>query len=143
MATSTNSARLQEENTFVKAQEALREKGAQVVDKARDMASNVADRAKVMACSIAQTAEDATHAAGSGIESLGSTVREKLPREGVVGAAASTLAGGLESSGHYLKEEGLKGIGAHLTSMIRNNPVPAMLIGVAAGFFIARATTRR
>jgi len=29
------------------------------------------------------------------------------------------------------------------TSMIRRNPVPSLLIGVAVGFLIARATSRR
>jgi hypothetical protein len=59
-----------------------------------------------------------------------------------LGAAASTLAGGLESGGHYLQEEGLQGIAADVTNMIRRNPVPAMLVGVAVGFLIARVTAR-
>jgi ElaB/YqjD/DUF883 family membrane-anchored ribosome-binding protein len=142
MATSMNPARPQEDNNMAKMQDALRDKGGQLVDKAKDIAADVADRAKDVASSIAQKAEDATHAVGSGIQSLGSAVREKLPHSGVVGAAASTLAGGLESGGHYLKEEGLKGIGADLTNMIRRNPVPAMLVGVAIGFIIARASAR-
>jgi uncharacterized membrane-anchored protein YhcB (DUF1043 family) len=29
------------------------------------------------------------------------------------------------------------------TGMIRRNPIPALLIGVAFGFLIARATSRR
>jgi uncharacterized membrane-anchored protein YhcB (DUF1043 family) len=29
------------------------------------------------------------------------------------------------------------------TGMIRRNPIPALLIGVAVGFLIARATSRR
>jgi hypothetical protein len=142
MATSTNPARPQEDNNIAKMQDVLRDKGGQMADKAKDIAANVADRAKDLACAIAQKAEDATHAVGSGAQSLGSTVREKLPHGGAIGAAASTLAGGLESGGHYLKEEGLKGIAADLTNMIRRNPVPAMLVGIAAGFIIARATAR-
>jgi hypothetical protein len=143
MATSTNPARPQEENYISKAQDALCDKGGQIIDKARDIAGNVADRAKDMACSIAQKAQDATHAVGGGIQSLGSTVRDKLPHSGAVGSAASTLAGGLESGGHYLKEEGLKGIGTDLTNLIRRNPVPAILVGVAVGFILARVTARR
>jgi hypothetical protein len=137
-----NPPRPQEENNLAKVQAALHDKGGQMADKAREIAANVADRAKDMACSIGQKAEDATHAVGGGMESLGSTVRGKLPHGGALGAAASTLAGGLESGGHYLKEEGLKGIAADLTNMIRRNPVPAMLVGVAAGFIIARVTAR-
>lgn len=143
MATSMNPARSKEDSNFGKMQDALRDKGGQMVDSAKDMAANVGEKAKDMACSIAGKAEDTTHAVGSGIQSLGSTVRERLPHTGVVGAAAGTLADGLESSGHYLQEEGLKGISEDLTNMIRRNPVPAMLVGVAVGFLIARVTARR
>ena len=142
MATSMNHPLAQEESNFAKAQTALHDKGAQMADKARDIAANVADRAKDMACSIGQKADNATHAVGGSIESMGGTVRDKLPHSGIVGAAASTVAGGLESGGHYLKEEGLQGIAADLTHMIRRNPVPAMLVGVAVGFLIARVTAR-
>jgi hypothetical protein len=137
-----NPPRPQEDNNFTRAQDTLREKGGQVADKARDIAANVADRAKDMACSIGQKAEDATHAVGGGIQSLGGTVREKLPHSGALGKAASTLAGGLESGGHYLQEEGLQGIAADVTQMIRRNPFPAMFVGVALGFLIARVTAR-
>jgi ElaB/YqjD/DUF883 family membrane-anchored ribosome-binding protein len=137
-----NPPRPLEENNFAKAQAALQDKGAQLADKAKDIAANVADRAKDMACSIGHKADDATHAVGGSMESLGSRVREKLPHSGALGAAASTVAGGLESGGHYLKEEGLQGIAADLTNIIRRNPVPAMLVGVAVGFIIARVTAR-
>jgi hypothetical protein len=119
-----------------------REMASNVADKARDAASNVADKAKDAASTLGQKAEDATHAVGSGMQSLGGTVREKLPHEGAIGAAASSIAGSLESGGQYLKEEGLSGIAEDVTNLIRRNPVPAMLVGLALGFIIARATTR-
>jgi len=112
-------------------------------DKARDMAGNVADRAKDAASAIGNRAESATHAVGSGIEHLGDTLREKAPHKGVLGSAASTVAGGLESSGKYLQEEGLKGMAEDVTDLIRRNPFPAVLIGIAVGYIIARATTSR
>lgn len=143
MATATNSPRPKEETILAKAQDALSAKGGQIVDSARDLAGNVGGMAKDMANSIAQKAEDTTHAVGSGVQSLGSTVRDKLPRTGVVGSAASTLADGLESSGHYIQEEGLQGMATDLTNMIRRNPFPAILVGVAVGFLIARVTARR
>jgi ElaB/YqjD/DUF883 family membrane-anchored ribosome-binding protein len=136
MASSTNSPRLKEENN-------LGDKGGQIVGNARDLASNVADLAKDVATSIGQKAEGAAHAVGSGVQSLGSTVRDRLPHSGVVGTAAASLADGLESGGHYLQEEGFTGIAKDLTNIIRRNPVPAILVGVAAGFLLARVTARR
>jgi gas vesicle protein len=151
MATYTNTSRPQEDFSKAKNQagqmaDAAKDKASDiasnVADKAKDVASNVADRAKNMASNLGHKAEDATHAVGSSMQSLGGTVREKLPHEGAIGAAASSIAGSLESGGQYLKEEGLSGIAEDVTNMIRRNPVPAMLVGLALGFIIARATTR-
>lgn len=143
MASATNSARPKDENNAAKVQVTLGDKGGQIVGSARDLAANVAGLAKDMACSIGQKAEDTAHAVGSGVHSLGGTVRDRLPHTGVVGAAAATLADGLESGGHYLQEEGLEGVATDLTNIIRRNPFPAILVGVAVGFLIARVTDRR
>jgi hypothetical protein len=147
MATSTNTARPQEDSNKAKTQASqvadyAKETAANVTERARDMASGAAERAREVASTLGHKADDATHAVGSGIQALGGTMREKLPHGGVVGAAASSLAGGLESGGHYLKEEGLSGIAEDVTNLIRRNPVPAMLVGVALGFMFARATAR-
>jgi hypothetical protein len=119
-----------------------RETASNVADKARETAFNVADRAKDAASSLGQKAEDATHAVGSGMQSLAGTMRDKLPQSGPLGAATSTLAGGLESTGRYLQEEGLKGVADDITNLIRRNPLPAMFLGIGLGFILARATSR-
>jgi hypothetical protein len=119
-----------------------REMASNVADKARDAASNVADKAKDAASTLGQKAEDATHAVGSGMQSLAGTMRDKLPQSGPLGAATSTLAGGLESTGRYLQEEGLKGVAEDMTNLIRRNPLPAMFLGIGLGFILARAISR-
>lgn len=122
-----------------------------VADKGKDMASSAMDKAKDMASSVAHTAgnvasavgrkaEDATSAVGSGMKSLGGTIREQGPHSGVLGSATSGVAGALESSGRYLEEHGLSGIGEDVTNLIRRNPFPALLVGIGIGFLIARAT---
>jgi hypothetical protein len=158
MATFTNTPRPQEDfgkaksqagqmadkakETASNASEQARDLASNAADKAKNVASSVAGRAKDVASNLGQRAEDATHAVGSSMQALGGTVRGKLPHEGVVGAAASSIAGGLESGGQYLREEGLSGIAEDMTNLIRRNPVPAMLVGLALGFIIARATSR-
>jgi hypothetical protein len=74
------------------------------------------------------------------MQSLAGTIREKAPQEGMMGHAASSVAGALESGGRYLQEEGLSGMGRDISSLIRRNPIPAVLIGVGIGYLIARAT---
>jgi len=119
-----------------------RDIASNVADKARDAASNVADKARDAASTLGQKAEDATHAVGSGMQSLAGTMRDKLPQSGPIGAASSTLASGLESTGRYLQEEGLQGIAGDMTNMIRRNPLPAMFLGIGLGFVLARAISR-
>jgi hypothetical protein len=59
-----------------------------------------------------------------------------------LGTASESVADRLESGGRYIREEGLSGITEDLTEMVRRNPVPALLCGVALGFMLARLTTR-
>jgi hypothetical protein len=129
-------------NSLSKPQEEARKGVAAATDKAKEIASNVADKAKDAASTLGQKAEDATHAVGSGMQSLAGTMRDKLPQSGPIGAAGSTLASGLESTGRYLEEEGLHGVAEDMTNLIRRNPIPAMFLGVGLGFILARAISR-
>jgi len=113
-----------------------------VTDRARDAAHTVTDRARDAVSNIGGKAEDATHSVGKGMESVAGTLRDKLPREGVLGAAGSSVADCLESSGRYLEQEGLEGMAKDVTNLIRRNPFPAVLAGIALGYLIARVTTR-
>jgi hypothetical protein len=63
-----------------------------------------------------------------------------MPESGVLGRATDSVAGALDSSGRYLEEKGLTGIGADLTNLIKRNPVPAVLLALGLGFLIARST---
>jgi hypothetical protein len=116
---------------------------ANVVEKTRDLAANIADKTKETAAALGNKAEDATRAIGQGMESLAGTVRHNLPQAGVIGSAASSVASGLESSGKYLEQEGLQGIGTDLLNLIKRNPIPALLVGIGLGFLMARATSSR
>jgi hypothetical protein len=107
--------------------------------RAKDMASSVGQSASEMASNAGQKAEDATSAVGGSIRSLAGTLRESLPHEGMIGSASSAVADTLDRGGRYLQEEGLRGIGEDLSSLIRRNPIPAVLIGIGVGFLIARS----
>jgi hypothetical protein len=112
------------------------------VGKVEDAAGVVVKTARDAASSVGSQADRATHAVGSGMESMGHTLRERMPNKGVLGAATSSVAGGLETGGKYLEDEGIKGIADDVTNLIRRNPFPALLIGVALGYAIARLTSR-
>jgi len=119
-----------------------------VMDMAKEAASYVGEQcnsavktAQDAVSSAGKRAEDATHAAGAGIKSFGNTIRENSP-DGYVKSAAGAVADTLENTGKYLEEEGLAGMAEDLTSLVKRNPIPALLIGVGVGFLLARACMR-
>jgi len=134
-----------------KAEEMAGQGAAAVADKGEDMATKAMEQAKNLGQNAMRSASDAatfvgdkakagTQAIGDTMENLGKKVRETGPHSGMLGTASSSMAEALESSGHYLKEHGLSGIGEDVTSLIRRNPIPAVLACVAFGYLIARAS---
>jgi len=121
--------------------ERVRDAASAVADKARDAASSLTERAGDVASGIGSSVTGATSTVGGGMKSLAETIREHVPNTGMLGGAGSTVADSLERGGRYLEEEGFSGIGEDLTGIIRRNPIPAMLCGIAVGFLLARATT--
>jgi hypothetical protein len=132
--------------------EKAKEAGSSMADKAKDIASTVADKAKDVAGAVRDRAASAAEAVGDkadagagyvggGMEHLGRKLHENAP-SGFLGDAAHRVASGLESSGRYLREEGLTGMAEDLGDLIKRNPIPAMLVGIGLGFLLARATSR-
>ena len=111
--------------------------------KADDAAAYVGHKAEDAASYVGQRTEDAGAAVGSGLRSLGQKVRDRGPEDGMGGEASAAVANSLESSGLYLQEEGLKVMAQDVTDVIRRNPIPALLIGVAAGYLVGKATSPR
>jgi hypothetical protein len=60
-----------------------------------------------------------------------------------MGQATEAVAGGLERSGEYLKDQGFTGMAGDLTEMIKRNPIPALMFGIGVGFILARLTSPR
>jgi len=115
---------------------------SQAADKARDAASSISDRAGEVASNLGTKAESATSAVGSTLQHAASSLREHAPASGMLGSATSRVADTLESGGRYLQETGLRGLGSDVTTMIRRNPIPALLLGIGFGFLLARASRR-
>jgi len=107
------------------------------------MTGQVADKARNAANMVSQKAEDATYSMGSCMTSFADTVREHLPKSGVLGSAGASLASTLDKGGRYLQREGLKGVAEDVTGMIRRNPIPAILVGFGLGAVLASITMRR
>jgi hypothetical protein len=127
--------------------------GSAAMGKAKETASNLAGQAKDAASAMGgrlgdaasyagQRADDAVSSVGGAAKSLASQVRQNAPHEGMLGSAADYAASALDRTGSYLQDQGVSGMAEDFTGMIRRNPIPALLIGVAVGYLLARATSR-
>jgi len=114
-----------------------------VANKAEGAASYVGHKAEDAASFVSGKADDATVAVGGGLRTLGSTLRQKAPHEGMMGDASSAVANTLERTGRHLQEDGFRGIVDDMTNAIRRNPIPALFVGIGVGFLLARALTPR
>jgi hypothetical protein len=113
-----------------------------LADKAKETAGSVAQSASHLASNVADQASHLSETVGGGMKSLAGTLREHTPG-GSLGTAASSVAGSLERGGRFLEQEGLTGIGDELSTVIRRNPLPAMLVCVGIGFGLAHLLSPR
>lgn len=114
-----------------------------VGNKAEDAVSYVGHSAEDVASYIGRKTNDAGSAMGGSLRTFGHTVRDRGPENGIAGGASSAVADTFERSGRYFQEERIEEIAADVTGLIRRNPIPALLLGVAAGYLAGKATSRR
>jgi len=97
--------------------------GTGVVNAAKDIAGKVGDEVKGAASSVTQAASDAASYMGK-----------------QAGGAVSAISDTIKSGENYLEEKGFEGVVTDLTSLVRRNPIPSVLIALGMGFLVARAT---
>jgi ElaB/YqjD/DUF883 family membrane-anchored ribosome-binding protein len=102
--------------------------------RAKDAARNVGQRAQDVASAAGETASSAMTSMGHGMSSLGSTIRESAPREGYLGSAATTVASGLQTGGHYLEQHDLNDMAEDLGTLVKSHPLGAVAIAFGVGW---------
>ncbi len=111
--------------------------------KAEDATLYAGQKAEDAASYVGKKAGDASAAVGGGLRSLGETLRGRGPEGGMAGGASAAVADTLDSSGRYLQEEGLKDMVDDVSTLVRRYPIPALIVGVAAGYLVGRTLTPR
>jgi ElaB/YqjD/DUF883 family membrane-anchored ribosome-binding protein len=114
----------------------------QAGQKVQDFAHSASQRVQDAASNVGQRAEDAASSLGSGLQNAADRVRDKLPREGMLGRASGAVADALDSTGRYIEEKNITGIASDVTDVIRRNPIPAVLVAVGLGFLLGRTMRR-
>jgi len=105
-------------------------------------ASNVGSTLSGAASNVGHKAEDVTSSVGTGLQSLGEKVRDKGPDSGVLGRGKEAVASAMEQTGKYIEDRNLSGMAEDVTSIIRRNPIPALLVGVGLGFLLGQLVRR-
>jgi len=109
-----------------------------VGDRVRDFAAGAADKAKNLAQTARDQAEAGASAVSSGMRNLADALRQNVPEEGMMGTAASSVADTLERGGRYLEQEGIGALVEDLGTLVRRNPLPAVLVSIGVGFVFAQ-----
>jgi ElaB/YqjD/DUF883 family membrane-anchored ribosome-binding protein len=113
-----------------------------LAQKARETAGDLGHRAQELAGAAGERADDALGAVGKGMSNLAGTIRQNVPREGMLGSAAGSVAEGLEAGGRYLREHGVSEIGEDVGRLVRQHPLPALLTVFGIGFLLGSALRR-
>lgn len=121
-----------------RAQEAL----SSAAQRAGETASNLGQRAEEMASSAAQRAGETVSSLGQGMSSLAGTLRHSAPQQGMLGTAADAVADRLEAGGQYLQERNLADMTDDLSGLIRQHPLPSMMVVFGLGFLVGNVLRR-
>ncbi len=137
--------------TVEKTKEAV-EKAKEAAASVGEMASNAASTVGAMAnqavcdagamasqaaCDVGKKADNLTANAGVGIQQWGDRLSKNTPHEGVLGSASQAFAKTIKEGGEYLEDAKLSGITEDLAQLVRRNPIPAVLIALGLGWFVA------
>ncbi len=139
---STSSATQTAKEAAANAGQKAQDTASNLAQKARDTASDLGHRAQELASSAGDRADDALGAVGKGMSNLAGSIRQNVPREGMLGSYAGSVAEGLEAGGRYLSEHGVNEIGEDVGRLVRQHPLPALLTVFGIGFLLGSALRR-
>jgi hypothetical protein len=102
-------------------------------------ASAVGSAASQGASDVGKKVDQLTSSAGEGLQGWGDSLSENTPHTGMLGKASQATAQSIKDGGKYLEEAKLSGMAEDMAELVRRNPVPAVLIAIGLGWFVARA----
>jgi len=111
------------------AMENVRSVADDVSSKASEFISDASKRAETAGQFISERAEEATAAVGDRMKAAGD--------------ASAQMAQRLRETGEYIEREGMQGLSADLTALMRRNPVVTFVSGACLGFCLARSMLSR
>lgn len=117
----------------------VKEAGAEALGKAKEAVQSVGEMATETAATVGKKADDMTAAAGHRIAGFGETIAHQAPHEGLAGRASQAVADTIKEGGKYIEEHKLSGMAQDVEQVVKNHPIPALLICLGIGFCLGRA----
>jgi len=115
---------------------------SRIAGEAKEKAQDLGDKARDKAAAVKDRAEDAISTVGQKMTNLAGVIREHTPQEGVIGSAASSVAENLQSGGRYLQEHDLNDMGRDVTQLVRQHPLPSLLLSFGIGCMLGMTLRR-
>jgi ElaB/YqjD/DUF883 family membrane-anchored ribosome-binding protein len=131
-----------EDANRVKGVDRIADRAHEAIDAAREQASGMVGGLKGLVHEAGERLKETASTAGKRLEGAGHSVRDQAPAEGVMGAAAGSVADVLERTGDYLEKQELRDIGRDLRSLLRRRPIQTVLVSVGAGYLLGRIMRR-
>jgi len=100
-------------------------------------ACDAGSMASQAACDVGKKADNLAASAGAGLHQWGESLRRNAPHESVLGSASQAVAQSVKDGGDYLEHAKLSGITEDIAQVVRRNPIPAVLIAIGLGWFVA------
>ena len=130
-------------NAVASATEKVKNAARSVMDQTSDFRSEASSRLQNAGAYVSDKADDAAIAVGGQLKAASNAVRQNAPSEGTFANAAGSVAQSLQQAGESLEHDGVSAIGCQISKMIKNNPIPAVLMAIGLGMLISHATSRR
>jgi hypothetical protein len=115
-----------------------KEVGGQAIDKAKEAATAVGGMAMDTASAAGHKADDLTSAAGHQIREFADSMEKRMPHEGIAGKASQVMTDTLKEGGRYIEEAKLSGMAKDVENVVKNHPIPALLLVFGIGFCLGR-----
>lgn len=111
----------------------------EVSEAARKGAQSAQEMAAHGASAVGKSADDMTGSAGAGIKGYGDQLRSQSSDHGVMGHASQAAGEFLHDTGEYIENAKLSGMAEDITDVIKQHPVPSVLVGIGLGVLLGRS----
>lgn len=115
-------------------------------DKLADMATDVKEKVSDLGTAAANKFDANREAAAAGMKDAAYSIHENagsISGGDRLTSMAHSAANALDSTADWVRENSTTKMMADVTSLVKKNPGPSMLIAMVAGFLIGRAVTTR